>query len=269
MRLVHSFSTKYCDDYKLKVNVYYFTLSAIYAKNSGFDIVLHTDNKGAEALKHAPYDEIIIDLENIDIHRKEVFAWAKFKAMENELVDSIHIDGDVFLKKKSIKEHLNYGDYDIIVQHVESRYEQCEPFWDKAIAALAKCEYPSFMPRYCTNMCNCGIIGFKDKELYKEYSNYYFNLINEYDIFGIDTKGVPDLIAEQQLLYCFAKHKGLKIKELIKEESLQKMADELGYQHLLSKSKYNDFEICKRVLNKYRPDLYQILENIYGENKQN
>ena len=265
MRLVHSFTTKYCNDYQLKVNAYYFTLSAVYAKNSGFEIVLHTDNKGAEVLKDAPYDQIIIDLEIDDIPRKGVFAWAKFKAMENELVESIHIDGDVFLKKESIKEHLNYEDYDIIVQQLESTCEEFEPHWNRATTAFAKCEYPSFMPRYCANMYNCGIVGFKDKELYKEYTNHYFDLINQYNIFGIDTKGVPDLVAEQQLLYYFAKHKGLKVKELLKEESIQEMADELGYQHLLGESKYNDFEICKKVLNKHRPDLYQILKETYGE----
>lgn len=118
------FSTKYCNKRQLKVHVYYFTLSAIYAKRSGFNIVLHTDNKGFKYLQHAPYDEIFVDLD-IDIsNRKEIFARAKFKAMENEPDDSIHIDGDVFLKKETIKEHLKYGEYDIIVQLLETLFEK-------------------------------------------------------------------------------------------------------------------------------------------------
>ncbi len=265
MRIVHSFSTKYCTEKQFKVHVYYFTLSAVYAKKSGFDIVLHTDEKGFDVLKYAPYDEIFIDLEYNNIHRKEIFAWTKFKAMENEPNDSIHIDGDVFLKKDTLKECLDYGDYDIIVQHLETR-KYNGSFWDTSSDAYSMCKYPPFMPRYCTNMYNCGIIGFKNKQFYKEYSDYYFQLINEYNILGVPNKGVPDLIAEQQLLYCFAKHKKLKVKTLLEEDNITKMANEIGYQHLQTSHKYTDFEKCKRVLNKHRPDLYQILEKYFGDN---
>jgi hypothetical protein len=74
MRLVHSFSTKRCKGDKLKVNVWCFTLSCLYAKKSNFEIVLHTDKKGADLLKHAPYDKVIIDLDDCVLPKPIIYA---------------------------------------------------------------------------------------------------------------------------------------------------------------------------------------------------
>ena len=75
----------------------HFTISAVYAKQNGFNIVLHTDKIGTHYLQHAPYNEIIVDL-GTPPEDKRIFAWCKFEAIKNESIDSIHIDSDVFKK---------------------------------------------------------------------------------------------------------------------------------------------------------------------------
>ena len=262
MRLVHSFSTKRCKANNLKVNIYYFTLSCIYAKRLGYEIVLHTDKKGASLLKYAPYDEIIIDLEDCILPKEKIFAWAKFKAMESEDSQAIHIDGDVFLKGEPIKDLLNFNDCDLIVQQPEIIGYENWYGWDDSTISFAKCEYPSFLPRECSVMYNCGVVGFKDKSIRDEYTKYYNDLINQYNKKGVIIDSVPDLVAEQQLLYYFTKHKNLKVKCLLDYKRLKESAIEIGYQHLLGASKYIAFDKCKETLKKMNLEIYNKLEEI-------
>ena len=262
MKLIHSFSTKRCNPNNLKVNIYCFTLSCIYAKQSGFDIVLYTDNKGASLLKDAPYDEIIINLENCQLPKEKIFAWAKFEALKNEDGGVIHIDGDVFLKKPTLKNIFTFDDCDVIVQNSEIIGYEKWYGWDNSTISFAKCEYPSFLPRECNAMYNCGVVGFKDKTIRDEYTKYYHYLINQYNDKGIIIDSVPDLVAEQQLLYHFCKYKNLKVKEVIDYKNLQSSAKKIGYQHLLGMSKYKCFDKVKETLKNINVNIYNKLEEI-------
>lgn len=262
MRLVHSFSTKTCKPHNLKLNVYYFTLSCIYAKRLGYEIVLHTDKKGACLFKHTPYDKIIIDLEDCIVPKEKIFAWAKFKAMSNEDSQSLHIDGDVFLKGEPIKDLLHFNDCDIIVQQPEIIGYYNWGGWDNSTISFAKCEYPPFLPRECNMMYNCGVVGFKDKSIRDEYTKWYNYLIEQYNEKGVIIDSVPDLVAEQQLLYYFAKHKNLKVKCLLDYKNLQSSANKIGYQHLLGASKYANFDKCKETLKSINNEIYNKLEEM-------
>lgn len=262
MRLVHSFSTKRCKPNNLKVNVYYFTLSCIYAKNLGYEIVLHTDKKGAKVFQYTPYDKIIIDLEDCTLPKEKIFAWSKFKAMESEESQAIHIDGDVFLKGEPIKDILNFDDCDIIIQQPEIIGYENWYGWDDSTISFAKCEYPSFLPRECTIMYNCGVVGFKDKSVREEYTKWYNYLIDQYNTKGVIIDSVPDLVAEQQLLYYFAKDKNLKVKSILDYKNLQSSANEIGYQHLLGISKYNNFDKCKETLKFMNKEIFNKLEEM-------
>lgn len=245
------------------MNVWCFALSCLYAKRSGFKIVLHTDKKGAELLKSAPYDKIIVDLEDQISPRPRIFAWPKFKALQNEDEGAIHIDGDVFLKKGILRKLMKFDDCDIIVQSKEIKgMYQYGYLWEESTQSFAHCEYPSFLPRRCKTMYNCGVIGFKDKKLWEEYNKWYWYLIDQYNCLGIDMCSVPDLIAEQQLLYEFAKHKNLKVRELINFESIQDSAKEIGYQHLLGSAKFRNLDKIKQILKAMDINIYNKLEEI-------
>lgn len=256
MRLVHSLNTKGMSKKSLEVNVYYFTLSALYAKRSGFDIVLHTDIQGAHYLQHAPYDDIICDLG--DSPSDYFFAWTKFRAMENESEGNIHIDGDVFIKNPKFESILTFDDCDLIVQNVE--LEGIKPWgykWKESAELFKECEYPEWMDRSCKQMYNCGVIGFKNLEIQKEYHQYYYNLVDEFNKYGSQNNEVPDLIAEQQLLYDFAKYKNLKVKTILNVHALYEDAIKLGYQHMLGASKYVNLDKCMKTLKLLDEDLFE------------
>lgn len=256
-RLVHSLYTGRCSDKAIEALIYTYTLSALYAKKSGFEIVLHGDKKACELLKFAPYDEVFCDIFKEDAPKNNrVFAWPKFVAMAKEKDGAIHIDGDVFLKRESLQNLICLGESDVIIQNIER--SGIYPYmgnWDNETCAFSKCDKPSWMKPSLITMYNCGIIGFKDKDVMKEYHDIYADLLKEYELRGTDIDCVPDLVAEQQMLYDFAKHRGLKVKELLPFEDISGTANKIGYQHLLGASKYNQVEKTKEVLGLLNADL--------------
>ena len=267
MRLVHSFSAIRCSKETLPIHVFTFTLSAIYAKRSGFEIVLHTDEIGAYYLQHAPYDKIIVDI-GTPPEDKRVFAWCKFKAMNNEPIDSIHIDGDVFIKNSKIKDILNYNDCDVICQNLEKIgiYPYHESCWDKESYSWRDCSYPKWMSRHFDEMYNCGIIGFKNIEVRKEYHDMYERMMEDYKINGRKNDCVPELVSEQKLLYDFAKYKKLRVKCLLDLHNLTKSANKIGYQHLLGHAKYRSIEKTKSIIKKLDINIYNKTEKLLSEN---
>ena len=99
-------------------DIWMYTLSAAYARREGFDIELYTDSLGALLLSKAPYTKIHTDLDNIsnDIHPR-FWACGKVYALEAAGDNTIHIDGDVFIKDAKL---LDVGKTDFIVQNEES-----------------------------------------------------------------------------------------------------------------------------------------------------
>ena len=98
-------------------DIWIYTLSAAYARREGFDIELYTDSLGALLLSKAPYTKIHTDLDNIsnDIHPR-FWACGKVYALEAAGNNTIHIDGDVFIKDAKL---LDVGKTDFIVQNEE------------------------------------------------------------------------------------------------------------------------------------------------------
>ena len=256
MRLVHSFSAVRCTPETLPVHVYTFTLSAVYAKLNGFEIVLHTDKVGAHYLQYAPYDEIIVDL-GTPPDDKRIFAWCKFVAMNNEPIDSIHIDGDVFIKKP-MYDLLALKDEDILCQNLEQIgiFPYQESCWDKESYAWRNCKYPLWMPRVFNRMYNCGIISFKDKKIRDEYYKLYNDMMNDFYINGKSTDCIPELVSEQKLLYDFAEHKNLKVKCLLDLHELNTSANKIGYQHLLGSAKHKSLDKTKIYLERLNKNVY-------------
>ena len=256
MRLVHSFSAVRCTPETLAVHVYTFTLSAVYAKQNGFDIILHTDSIGAHYLQHAPYDEIIVDL-GTPPEDKRIFAWCKFIAMANEPADSIHVDGDVFIKRP-IQDLLSLKEHDILCQNLEKIgiFPYQESCWDKESYVWRDCKYPSWMPRKFNEMYNCGIIAFKDKKVRDEYFRLYHNMMDDFKINGRSTDCVPELVSEQKLLYDFAEHKNLKVKCLLDLHELNSSANKIGYQHLLGSAKHKSLDKTKMYLERLNKNVY-------------
>ena len=264
MQLVSTFYTKYLDDIGFFSQCICFALSSIYAKRSGFNINLHTDKKGYEYLKMCPYDNIYVDLDDIDLPAKRLYAAVKFKVMENYPLGTIHIDGDVLLKNSNLINLLNFDDYDCIVQSVEA-----PPIygygWAYSASVWDNCEYPEWANRECKIMYNCGVIGFNNRTLKNEYFTTYWNMYEQFLEKGIEKSSVPDLIIEQQFLYDLCKSKDYKTKCLIDGNHPSKSANEIGYQHLIGSSKTKEYKEILKVIKTLDTNIYdKIKEKFYG-----
>lgn len=254
MRFIHSFSTRpisiNCYDTnsikRLLGNIIYYTASVLYLKRLNQTIVLHTDTLGKTLLGHLPYDEIHLTCDDIpkDIHPR-FWAASKMYALAEEPINSIHIDGDVFIKSDKCLEAINDSDWDIIVQNFEA-------------ASWYKKEYSIFERNedYCKShdlilnsqgAFNTGILGFRNQELKDKFINGYKALVSYFSQvskFQLDNGNynTPDLIVEQKYIYQLSKDS--KVNILLDNND----AKEIGYQHILSMQKFSLLDKCMEII---------------------
>lgn len=280
MRIVHSFVSTNCDDNALFLHLSYFVLSCIYARESGFEIVAHCDNRAKEILQIAPYNEIITDLEGLTPPANScIYAWGKFEAMKNEPLGAVHIDGDVFLKSEGLKSVLEFDEYDCIVQNIEHKklyLGDSNNVWILNATIFEGCEYPKWAKRECDTMYNCGVVGFNNQELKDEYFETYKVMLERYNKTELFIKGsTPDIIIEQQFLKNLVEYRGYNVKYVIPYcdcfDVLCKEANHAHYQHVIGHAKEKNLERVLLIIKKHNLQIYdkliQIRENFNKNEK--
>ena len=264
IKLIHSFSTKplenkslyYIDRlHHLISDIWIYTLSAAYARREGFDIELYTDSLGALLLSKAPYTKIHTDLDNIsnEIHPR-FWACGKVYALEAAGNNTIHIDGDVFIKDAKL---LDIGKTDFIVQNEES-----SNYVETGYANQIDKDFASFLQEYgidtsISTPYNMGVIGIFNPTLRDKYISAYKDLaikISSKFQESLNKDNItPDLFVEQlQFSQLSENYKGTVI--------IHKGAKEVpkGYQHLVTSFKYQD-----EILNKVKQTLKVFFPEIY------
>ena len=265
IKLIHSFSTKplenksmyYIDRlHHLISDIWIYTLSAAYARREGFDIELYTDSLGALLLSKAPYTKIHTDLDNIsnEIHPR-FWACGKVYALEAAGNNTIHIDGDVFIKDAKL---LDVGKTDFIVQNKESvNYVET-----RETGRIDK-DFASFLQEYgidtsISTPYNMGVIGIFNPALRDKYISAYKDLaikISSKFQESLNKDNItPDLLVEQlQFRQLSENYKGTVI--------IHKGAKEVpkGYQHLVTSAKYQNEIVnkVKQTLKVFFPEIYK------------
>ena len=265
IKLIHSFSTKplenksmyYIDNlHHLISDIWIYTLSAAYARREGFDIELYTDSLGALLLSKAPYTKIHTDLDNIsnDIHPR-FWACGKVYALEAAGNNTIHIDGDVFIKDAKL---LDVRKTDFIVQNEESGN-----YVEGGEANRIDKDFASFLQEYgidtsISTPYNMGVIGIFNPALRDKYISAYKDLaikISSRFQESLNKDNItPDLFIEQlQFRQLSENYKGTVI--------IHKGAKEVpkGYQHLVTSVKYQDEIVnkVKQTLKVFFPEIYK------------
>lgn len=271
MRFVHSFNTQpmFIDIYgvdalkRLLGQVIYYATSVAYLKKLGHEIVMHTDTFGAKLIQDIPYDEVYLTLDNMpkDIHPR-FWAAGKIFAQEAEPLGSVHIDGDVFIKRNSLVKMLEKSDWDVLTQNLEysiqwmSNKVGLQPIYDRRKELLLE---PFGLDLNEPNTFNCGVVGFRNQELKDKYIENYkkaARLISSklWDTLS-NNNSTPDFIVEQQLLYHLSK--GYKAGFVLSDVNRDKeIATEIGFQHTLSMAKFNHLEQCMEILKVLDFELY-------------
>lgn len=277
MRFIHSFSTRplgiqmYNKDCisRILYNIVYYALSVSYIKNLGHDIVLHTDSLGERLFGFLPYNDIYLTCDDIPNNVSPRFwASAKMWSLGEEDINSIHIDGDVFIKKTSLIDDLMTSDYDVVVQNFEHGN------WYKGSAEILwrdkdYCESKSLILDNI-GAYNTGILGFKNQELKDKFISGYKDLVTYYsDKYKDELETLenitPDIVLEQQYIYQLSKDYKRKIllDSKLNRTQFSNQANQIGYQHVLtSESKLKYVNKAMGVLKYKNEDIYKKTKKI-------
>ena len=232
-----------------------YKLSFMYAKRLGYKVILHTDDQGYNLLKDIGYDRVELSLNDLPQENIKFWALGKIRAIEIEGINSIHIDGDVFLKSKNIINIFN-SDYDVLTQMTESK----ESFKKNYLLQLKIVNTVSELLKSDIDYSyNCGILCFKDLELLKEYIDYIEQLVELYknnSVINSFYKKAANyyermLIIEQYALPIVVQRLDRKIKFIInKGDDIKEICNYFGFVHAMGKSKYESYfqnKVKKRI----------------------
>lgn len=268
MRLVHSYITDNAQSERFKQNVFCAALSVLYAKNNGFAIDLYCDSESYDAFRHIPYDNIypVLDKSVFPPLCKGIYAASKFMALPYLNLGDIHIDFDVFLIGKNIKDMLNFDGYDCIVQSKELYKYAHKDNWKWSMRCFDNVEFPAWSDRRCARMYNCGVVGFNNEELKQEYLSAYQLTLKRYLEDGFKYEGgVPDIIIEQKFLADLCENKGANVKFLLPEDDFIEVAHSIGYSHLVGDAKLKHRHTIHKLIKRKDEELYKLLNiKLYG-----
>lgn len=250
-------------------NIWYYTLSTVYIKRLYHNIELHTDDFGMKCLDHIPYDKIHLTLNSIPNYIKP-YSWAfgKFWALQYCPLNSAHIDGDVFVKSikclDKIYGYINEG-YDGVFQNTEHGCTPNYPIYGDTVKLLSTLRYPVWGDRFGVTAYNTGFLLFNNQNYKEDFLSEYFRCHKDCGSNKViaqqcelNRHECPDLIIEQQFMYDLAQHKKLKIGTLLQFNNMHNDANGIGYQHIIGKQKYDDYNIknCTQTLLRLDRELY-------------
>lgn len=272
MKLAHSLSTRpwrlnvFGFDGMLRLigTVWYYSLSVAYALRIGAEIELHTDTLGERLLGHLPYTRIYTDLDDMPSNISSRF-WAagKMFALGNMDLGDVHIDGDVFFKKRSLLDDLERAPWDVLAQSVED--EQ----WVRS-CYIREMKPFRIVPDVCESIClsledckcayNTGAVGFRMETLRRAFVNGYKTVVSAVsEAAGSDLDNslfsTPDLVAEQLYIRQVAEAGKAEVRMVV-DDPFSDLPAKIGYQHVLTSRKYAHIDRVKALLEVINPKIY-------------
>ena len=251
MQLIHSLWTfplsynRWNVKKQYEKSLHLYKLSFLYAKKLGYEIVLHTDDVGYELLKSIDYNRIELSLNDLDKKNFNFWSLGKIKSLEIEGVNSIHIDGDVFLKSENIKNIFNEN-FSVLTQMIEPE----KLFNDNYLPQLNFINSISDLLKSDIRFSyNCGVLCFKDWELFETYKNYINDIIDFYhrntilERFYKNSSNFYErmLITEQYSLPIVVRKMKKKAKFIINDhKNINAECEHYGFAHAFGRIKYSD-----------------------------
>ena len=231
-------------------------LSLALLKEMNQDVVLYTDNDGAKLLQGLDYDKVYNVLDNINIHN-DFWAAGKIIALDNEPLDSILIDTDLFLYDGRILDKANS------LKVCGSHREKTDRYIEMLKYGMDKM---SWLRGDCQESTNVGILKIEDMRLKKIFIQAYWqglqifsnkNVLSEFKKQGHGAYCI-DLLIEQ-----FNFHKMCKPEILIDLPEEQK--DTQGIVHLISFEKYMKIPVVLDILKSRYPEYYKKVISKWNE----
>lgn len=152
-----------------------------------------------------------------DIHPR-FWAAGKIFALQAEEPGTVHIDGDVFIKRASLVDDIAAPGWDFIAQSVED--ESSRHCYDMEVPVFAPdagaCHSRGFhFETY--GAYNTGVIGFRDRALRDEFCSTYVTLARHFSKLSrrmLDENPVqtPDIMLEQRFVMQLCGRHGSRVK---------------------------------------------------------
>ena len=252
-------------------NMWYYALSVAYLKNLNQEIVLYTDTFGKECLEHIPYNEIytILDKKIPQEMCPIMWACAKFYALTEEELGSIHIDGDVFIKTQQCLDIISNSKCDLFVQGEEDANLANDTgmtgLYIQNHKYLSHLIFPKGLAKMGNKAYNTGILQFNKQELKDTFISSYFFMLDQVvndkiliEKWEEDKNICPDLVIEQRFIYDLSKKYDVSCLIDYQQNNINNYANQIGFQHVLSQRKYYLLHSCKATLKHIDKELYNL-----------
>jgi len=223
-------------------------LSLALLKEMGQEVVLYTDTDGAELLKDLGYDRVYNVFDPIAV-KNDFWACGKILALDNEPLDSILIDNDIFLYDGKLLDKASA--IPICGSHHENTvmYKHMLEFGQR---------YLPFLSGDVDTSTNTGFMKIDNIMIKKQFIAAYWQGVSTFysdellQTFKTQGHGVYniDLLIEQ-----FSFHKIAQPETLIELPEQQK--DARGFVHLISFEKYCKLPVILYILMKRFPESYR------------
>ena len=245
---------------KLKETIYMTALSILYSHLWYKDIELYADETAYKLLYMLPCRVTKVENEK----NKELWMKSKIHAIEKQTKPFVHLDTDVFIKKK-----IDFNFDTIILERKECGYEM---HYKKQIDFFN--QYTSHLPYWHSNLghsYSCGILGFNDLTLRNNFVNAYYDLeeifvSHQEEFTPLKQQGFePCIVIEQYNLASILDYNNITPSLLLKGRNIaeqSKYANEMGYSHLFGIKKYN-----KDIIQEIEYRLFKIFPYWYAQIK--
>jgi hypothetical protein len=220
-------------------------------------------------MEAAPYNGTVIAFDNHDEYSKidpQFWAWPKFIALDMVPRDTIHIDGDVFLKAGFDKSLLDVNGHDAICQCLEySLKDVTIESYASSFNTIKHIDFPSFIEKKVPEcMPNNGVMCINNEKLWEEYRDTYWNMLAQCPNGSLNPQGwsVPDIIFEQHFLKEICDERGYSIKYILNgvtDDELMKDAVAKHYQHVCTE-KHKRIPQCLNLIKKKSRYAYDTLK---------
>ncbi|RZS92503.1 DUF6734 family protein [Aquimarina brevivitae] len=245
---------------KLKETIYMTALSVLYAHLWYKDIELFVDKTAYKFLYMLPCRVTKMNIEP----DKEVWVRAKIHAIERQNVPFVHLDNDVFIKKK-----IDFNFNKVLLERREGGYTiHYKPQLD---FFNPLCSHMPYWNPDLGHSYSCGVLGFNELSLRNKFVNAYYQVERQYlenrtDFTPFKIKGYePCIVIEQYNLACLLDHYRVKPNVVLRGYNVNQHATnakDIGYSHLFGLKKYHH-----KIEQEIEHRLYRIFPYWYAQVK--
>ena len=245
---------------QLESTLLFTAIGIAYAKKLGIEIVLHTDDYGADMFGFLPYDEVYKTLNGHDMH-KALWASGKMIALEREPLGSCHLDMDAWIKKPEGRNFIFNSNSDLVTQNIEDSVGTYEGIKNVVLSHVDLSDHIDLDEANNHRAYNCGLIRINNQELKDKWLKAYWditNTLNQKRPHNLSEKYcIPDLISEQWMLYQLCQQNRYSVDTICNGWDDKINPKFYGYTHLISEGKYKVDDKLKVILKKLDPELYE------------